>query len=303
MKPIISVIIPMYNAALYIKECILSLLNQSFTDFEIIIVDDGSTDDSYSICKSIFLSDSRVRLFHQENKGVSSARAFGVKKAVSDYILFVDADDTVKNIMLDVLYNKIIQGYDMVLSEVTFEGEFSNQDFVKLILEQKISTCIWGKLIKKVFLTEQIMNLPPDINVGEDLALNIKIGLSINKIYFISEKFYNYRYNPNSVMANRKVTLDYEIKFHNLIRKIIGNKIESYFYSYKLLQMSSLEGLILAKSVINYNTYWIQDLLKNAHNIKLRRDQWILIYVRNPFVCRTLLLFFRKIDSLIKKLK
>lgn len=303
MKPIISVIIPMYNAAIYIKECIISLLNQSFTDFEIIVVDDGSIDNSYSICRNEFLTESKVRLFHQENRGVSSARAYGVREAVGDYIFFVDADDTVKYNVLEVLYNKIIEGYDIVLSESPFEGEFSGQEFVKFILEQKISVCIWGKLIKKNFLTVKTMDLPVEINVGEDLALNIKIGLLVNKVYFFAEYFYNYQYNPNSVMANRKITLDYEIRFHHLIRNILNDRIKQYSSSYKLLQLSSLEGLVFAKAKIDYNTDWIRDLLNNYHSIKLNREQWVLVHIRNPFLCRIILLSFRRIDSLIRRFK
>lgn len=293
----------MYNAAMYIKACIMSLLNQTFTDFEIIIIDDGSSDNSYSICKNEFLTESKLRLFHQENKGVSSARAYGVKEAIGDYIFFVDADDTVKNNMLEVLYNKITEGYDMVMSESPFEGEFLGQEFVKFILEQKISVCIWGKLIKREFLTTKTMSLPTEINVGEDLALNVKIGLLISKVYFLSENFYNYQYNPNSVMANRKITLDYEIKFHNLIRNILNDEINQYFYSYKLLQLSSLKGLVLAKAKIDYNTDWIHDLLKNSRSIKLNREQWILVHIRNPFACRIILSFKGKINSLIRRFK
>lgn len=293
----------MYNAAIYIKECIISLLNQSFTDFEIIVVDDGSIDNSYSICRNEFLTESKVRLFHQENRGVSSARAYGVREAVGDYIFFVDADDTVKYNVLEVLYNKIIEGYDIVLSESPFEGEFSGQEFVKFILEQKISVCIWGKLIKKNFLTVKTMDLPVEINVGEDLALNIKIGLLVNKVYFFAEYFYNYQYNPNSVMANRKITLDYEIRFHHLIRNILNDRIKQYSSSYKLLQLSSLEGLVFAKAKIDYNTDWIRDLLNNYHSIKLNREQWVLVHIRNPFLCRIILLSFRRIDSLIRRFK
>lgn len=303
MKPIISVIIPMYNASVYIKACIMSLLNQTFTDFEIIIVDDGSSDNSYSICKNDFLTESRVRLFHQENKGVSSARAYGVRKAEGDYIFFVDADDTVKNNMLEVLYHKIIEGYDMVMSESPFEGEFLGQEFVSFILEQRISVCIWGKLIRRKFLTSKTMNLPAEINVGEDLALNVKIGLLMNKVYLLAENFYNYQYNPNSVMANRKITLDYEIIFHHLIRNILDDKINQYFYSYKLLQLSSLKELVLAKAKIDYSTDWIYDLVNNSRSIRLNREQWILVHIRNPFVCRIILSFESKINSLIRRFK
>lgn len=300
MKTIISIVIPMYNAASYIKECITSLQNQSFSNFEIIIVDDGSTDNSYDICEREVLNDSRIKLFHQENMGVSSARAYGVKESQGEYIFFVDADDTVKADALEILYVKIQEGYDLVVSECSFEGEYSGCNFVRFILEQKIPVSIWGKLIKRRFLTEKTMFIPPYINVGEDLALNLKFGLLIDRVFLISRSIYNYRYNPNSVMANRKVSLVYEIKFHELITDILKNQMQCYLNSYRYLQLSSLEGLILSKAVIDYSCVWIQDLLRNANKVDLTKRQWVILHVHNPLICRCILLLGSRIYSIIR---
>lgn len=296
MKPEISIVIPMYNVAQYIKECINSILNQTFPNFEIIIIDDGSTDDSYSIVETEFSYDKRIRLYHQENRGVSSARAFGVNVSIGNYIFFIDSDDTVENDVLVCLYNRIQDGYDVVQSESTFTGEVSGTDFVKLILEQKVQASICGKLIKKCFLTEKTMSIPREINVGEDLALNIKLGLLINKAYFISKKFYNYRFNPNSVISNRVRSLAYEIKFHKLITEILNERMDFYSNSYRLLQLSSLEGLILAKAKIDYNVFWIRDLMNNSDSLDLSLRHWIMLKIHNPFICRFILLVLRKIN-------
>lgn len=290
----------MYNAASYIKECIRSLQNQTFSNFEIVIVDDGSTDNSYDICKKEAKNDARIRLLHQNNKGVSSARAYGVKESKGEYIFFIDADDTVKNTILEILYLKITEGYDIVVSACPFEGEYEGANFVKFILEQKIPVSIWGKLIKRCFLTEQTMFIPPYINVGEDLALNLKIGLMIDKVYLISQNLYNYRYNPSSVTANRKISLNYETTFHKYITDILNNQIEYYSKSYRFLQISSLENLILSRANIDYNCKWIQDLLKDMSYIKLKKKQWIILHVRNPFICRYLLLIGPKICSVFR---
>lgn len=300
MDPVISIVIPMYNAASYIKECIVSLQNQTFSNFEIIIVDDGSTDNSYDICEKEILNDNRIKLFHQENKGVSSARAYGVRESQGEYIFFVDADDTVKIDALETLYIKIQEGYDLVISECFFDGVFSGCDFVRFILEQKVPVSIWGKLIKKCLLVEQIMFLPSHINVGEDLALNLKIGLLVNRVYLISQKLYNYRYNPSSVTANRKNSLAYEIKFHKLITDILGNQMNIYWESYRTLQISSLEGLILSKVTIDYTSEWVQDLLEGVKHMKLKKKQWIILHIHNPFICRCLLLMGPKICSFFR---
>lgn len=300
MKPIISIIIPMYNAASYIEECIMSLQNQTFSNFEIIIVDDGSTDNSFNVCKKKALNDTRIRLFHQDNRGVSNARAYGVKESRGEYIFFIDADDTVKNTILEILYLKITEGYDIVQSGCPFEGEYKGSYFVKFILEQKIPVSIWGKLIKRCFLTEQTMFIPPYINVGEDLALNIKIGLLINRVFLMSKTFYNYQYNPNSVMANRKVTLNYETKYHEFITNILGNQIKYYLNSYRILQLSSLEGLILSRAPIDYSVPWISDLFNNTHSLKWTKRQWVILHIHNPLICRCILLLGPKICSFLR---
>lgn len=303
MKPIISIIIPMYNAASYIEECIMSLQNQTFSNFEIIIVDDGSTDNSFNVCKKKALNDTRIRLFHQDNRGVSNARAYGVKESRGEYIFFIDADDTVKSTILEILYLKITEGYDIVVSACPFEGEYKGSNLVNFILEQKIPVSIWGKLIKRCFLTEQTMFIPPYLNVGEDLALNLKIGLIIDKVYLLSQNLYNYRYNPSSVTANRKVSLNYETTFLKYITNILNNQIGDYSKSYRYLQISSLENLILSRAKIDYNCKWIQDLLKDISHIKLKKKQWIILHIRNPFICRYLLLIGPKICSIFRSKK
>ena len=147
------------------------------------------------------------------------------------------------------------------------------------------------------------MFIPPYLNVGEDLALNLKIGLIIDKVYLLSQNLYNYRYNPSSVTANRKVSLNYETTFLKYITNILNNQIGDYSKSYRYLQISSLENLILSRAKIDYNCKWIQDLLKDISHIKLKKKQWIILHIRNPFICRYLLLIGPKICSIFRSKK
>src|SRR5665647_1387418 len=95
MKPVISIIVPVYNVELYIRECLDSILTQTFKDFEVILVNDGSTDQSGDICNEYAKNDKRIKVAHKDNGGVSSARNVGIKLAQGDYIGFVDSDDRI----------------------------------------------------------------------------------------------------------------------------------------------------------------------------------------------------------------
>lgn len=105
----ISVIIPAYNSQEYIKDAIESIMRQTLKDIEIILVDDGSTDDTFKICKDYSLMDKRIKVIHQENKGISGARNTGIDNATGEYISFVDSDDTIELNMYEELYNCVTQ--------------------------------------------------------------------------------------------------------------------------------------------------------------------------------------------------
>lgn len=114
----ISVIVPVYNNEKYIRDCIDSILNQTFTDFELILVDDGSSDNSGVICDEYALNNSRIKVFHQKNRGVCAARNVGIDNAQGEYITFVDSDDYITNNALEVLYNDaVIHNADISCAE------------------------------------------------------------------------------------------------------------------------------------------------------------------------------------------
>lgn len=100
----VSIIVPVYNVASYVDRCLKSLTNQTLEDIDIIIVDDGSTDDSYSICQKYAIDDERIQLVHKDNGGLSSARNFGLNYVKSEYVAFVDSDDYVAPKMFEILY-------------------------------------------------------------------------------------------------------------------------------------------------------------------------------------------------------
>lgn len=115
MNHLISVIVPVYNAEKYISKCIDSILSQTFKDFELILINDGSTDNSDLICGKYASIDNRVKVFHKQNGGAGSARNLGVQKAVGDWIMFVDADDWIEPECLDICSKYISRNIDLIV--------------------------------------------------------------------------------------------------------------------------------------------------------------------------------------------
>ena len=176
--PDISVIVPVYNTELYLHRCIDSILTQTFTDFELILVDDGSEDNSGAICKTYVLNDARVKLIRQDNNGPSSARNTGLKYAIGKYIAFLDSDDIIHRDYLRVLYTNMIatdadisicgaiqtDDWRSVMNHILSDKyavyhKKDNEIIRRYLLETSyISWAIWGKLIRKEIVERHLFN-------------------------------------------------------------------------------------------------------------------------------------------------
>ena len=141
INPQISIIVPVYNAEKYLDDCITSILEQDFLSFELLLVDDGSMDNSSSICDKYALMDGRIRVFHQKNQGVSSARNIGLKNALGSYVMFADADDFFLPGAFSLLLNLIVStNSDIALANsIVYDGEKKRKLFD---FPQKYSTHI-----------------------------------------------------------------------------------------------------------------------------------------------------------------
>ena len=145
MKPKISVIVPVYNTEKYLQRCIDSILLQSFTDFELLLIDDGSTDSSGTICDKYAEQDSRIRVFHKANGGASSARNIGLDNAIGEWVCFVDSDDSLTRDAVEILCTNCNNGADIVIANTANNVIISGGDWAKALLESKIRCELWGK--------------------------------------------------------------------------------------------------------------------------------------------------------------
>lgn len=215
-NPLVSIVVPVYNAEKYLPRCIDSILRQSYKNIELILVDDGSFDRSASICDSYALANDNVKVFHGKNSGVSAARNTGIALASGDYIGFVDADDYVDNDM----YSNMVSATDMGLYDVVQCGYRLIADSVQrrectkpeiidggeaCILrifnpDKQISNCIWNKLFKRTVI--EGIKFDEHIKIGEDLKFVIEACLCANKVRLIDSVSYTYYFRNDSAMSS-----------------------------------------------------------------------------------------------------
>ncbi len=205
----ISVIIPVFNVERYLEECINSIIHQTYKNMEIILIDDGSTDRSGSICDDYAKKDNRIKVVHQENCGLSRARNVGLEIAKGDYIGFVDSDDYINNDMYEFLLQLAIKtNADIAICGTYYkhfihkcqaeEMVYSSEEAIKIMLsESKFNTSAWDKLYK----VELFNNIRyPDGKIYEDLDTTYRLFHIANKIVYNSTPKYYYRNNLESIM-------------------------------------------------------------------------------------------------------
>ena len=209
----ISVIVPVYNVERFLRECIESIISQTYKDLEIILVNDGSTDKSPLICEEYKKIDARVIVLHKENGGLSDARNKGIDISTGEYIGFVDSDDFIENDMYELLLNNIKKvEADIatcgVISEKVKDKNFYKEEIIvnahdglkEMLMERSMNTSACDKLYKRSLFDE--IRYPKD-KLYEDLYTTYKLLHKANKIVISNQKKYYYRYNENSITKSK----------------------------------------------------------------------------------------------------
>lgn len=249
MEDLISIIIPIYNAATYLHECLESIKKQTYRHFECILINDGSTDQSETIIKSFANDDCRFRLIEQNNMGVSAARNIGIINSKGNYITFVDADDWIDEQYLEILLGHIksnnadisicgsIFEYPNSILKKTFNCNASytvKEALISLFNDAEIRPAVWGKLYKKSILIDNEIMMNRSISYSEDTLFVTEVLLACKKISTIESTMYHYRmYNINSAQNAEKVTKVYLDKWNSrwTAYEIIENLIKESKYS------------------------------------------------------------------------
>lgn len=227
-NPKISVIVPVYNVEKYLRRCVDSILAQTFTEFEVLLIDDGSTDNSGKMCDKYSMKDVRVHVYHKQNGGVSSARQYGLDHAVGEYSIHVDPDDWVDRDMLLEMYNKAISdNTDFVIADF-YRDTISEKDVydrqvvdvleskhvLRQILRYNIYGCLWNKLIRTSLFFKYKAHFIKAINYGEDVLLLSQVLQHSFKVSKIDKAFYHYT-NDNEHSITRKYDVEtYKARKH-----------------------------------------------------------------------------------------
>ena len=258
MEVKISIIIPIFNAQRHLEKCLWSILNQSFQNFEVICIDDGSNDNSFGILNEFQKKDDRFYIYKQNHQGASIARNLGIKKAKGEYIQFLDSDDYFEKDLLNNMYDyakkynadlvvcsskKIDENNNIIESlsptfpinkQITpFKKVFNKKDFKDDIFSL-FSTVVWNKLIKKTLLIDNSIEFPP-LKIYEDISFVHSLVICADKIVAFDEDLINYRCHTKSLSNNRNKNTIEAIKSCVYLKEFLKEKgyLPKYEKAYK----------------------------------------------------------------------
>lgn len=312
MAPKISIIVPAFNEEKYISRCLDSILNQTFSDFEVICIDDGSTDNTFKILTEYSEKDSRIIPLKNPGKGVSSARNFGIENSHGEYIGFVDSDDFIQPQMYEFLY-KALQNNNSKLSFCNFihtnqlKKNFFNYydeciktDEINQTVDlytfhnELILSVIWNKLIHKSIIT----NYFEDYIIGEDTVFSSLLWSQIDKAVFVNLPLYNYCFNSEStsslsptdkkwlyLIKTRFIAYENYNQFNKNIATYFLNKGMKILLSYRMYSENNDKELLTSLYKENKKFYYLNN------KISIKNKIYVSISFHFPFIYK----IFRKL--------
>lgn len=248
MTPLVSIIVPIYNVATFLRVTLNSIIAQTFENFEILLINDGSTDGSGEICDEYAKYDSRIKIFHKENSGVSAARNYGLDKATGKYILFVDSDDIIAPQMLQILVNDIecykadlaicsffkieenVKAINpVIIQDTTIIDNANRSHMLDLCFGKYVesSYCIWDKLFKRKIIESNRIRFNEDLNRGEDGLFNIAYFLKCELITRNASQLYGYRTRSGSLISNLdRNKYKKHLQFYNEAKRLTDEQLD-----------------------------------------------------------------------------
>lgn len=260
-KKLVSVIIPIYNSEKGLDKCIKSVIMQSYKNLEIILIDDGSTDGSSAICKNWLTKDDRIKYFFIKNSGVSVARNYGLRKAIGDYIYFIDSDDYIDQNVIENLYNNLkdktlvgVNHYKVLPLEnkmIPINSHYKSIELIQEILKNNIKGVVWCFLFNKDIILEHNISFDEKSKFMEDTIFLVNYLKYVDSINFIFGSYYHYDMTGTSITRT-----------NNKIKENITN------FNYALDEIEKIIGKEYHNLIISKKIYLIDKELKKEHEQK-----------------------------------
>lgn len=325
----VSIIVPVYNAEKVLHYCVDSILNQTYKDFELILVNDGSTDNSGEICDKYSLENDNVVVIHTENGGVSKARNTGIKNAIGDYICFIDSDDYVSDTFLEELVNKTRDGYNFVLTSYHWVNNYEYNSFKTVSYNSTDYSIVnkndlmdlgnlvllsqpWNKLFKNSIIIENNIRMPEDISLGEDTVFVYRyLSCIISEEFAVINKplYFYYSNNEQSLLNKYRDDL---FEVNKKLNKYLYEEVKKWDFSEKQIK-SFYNGCYYRMENVLFNTFRKENSRSNKEKIKynskvIKSDEFQYWVKRNTNRINPVFKFSYKIKSyypiyLLKKIK
>lgn len=276
---LVTVIVPIYKVEMYLERCVSSILNQSYQNLDVLLIDDGSPDSCGSMCDVFANSDNRIRVIHQNNKGLAETRNIGVANAIGNYIVFIDSDDYIEPNMISTLYNNL-KSYKADLSCCGHLEEYPHgyterncfKDFIKVYTAEQALRCFlftseidvvsWNKLYKKELFRNVVF---PSGKLYEDHYTIYKLIDNASKIVYDSTPLYHYCKRDSSIGG---------VAFNNKTLQLRDALLEecSYITSKYPTILSEIEIAKITWLIVVYNKMLLSDCVDESYLKALRKD-------------------------------
>lgn len=297
-KSFVSIIVPVYNTAEYVEECIQSILSQSYKNIELILVNDGSTDGSGDICKKYGCLPN-VSYIEQENGGATAARKRGVEESHGEWIMFVDSDDLLPDSSLSGLMN-VCESADIVIAANQRNVEsvkklpvsISKEKYLEMQYARELSAGPWAKLFRKKLFDGNTFSVPKHIVRGEDYLMNLMLAINNQKdVYVYKHQIYYFRDNTASTRHTHPFTLDYMSELSKRGDNIVKDHIPSDVFlrqRAKQRMFFFLEAMGETKFISDSHHPFVKDIKRCMDEAGARRpmDRWLLS-VSSPWAVKT----------------
>ena len=302
-KPLVSIILPVYNGERFIASAIASVMSQTYTNWELLIVNDGSDDESASIIEGFSTKDNRIRSFHQPNGGVNSARAKGVDNAGGEYLTFLDADDTLIPAALQVMTDALSETVDLVCCGKE-SLSLDRDDYLKALWRGSILPGICTKMFKAALYKQIDYALDRHLVMGEDLLINSIYALTINRAVIIPTNVYCVNYqNEASVTKTFKHNWEYEKFYFSKVQELFLDKctdLDSYEQTKLLVYKSWLNAMkyvMLDGGRIDYKDARFKEVKDffDTHKGQLGPSEKLIFSLQNASLYRLTIKTYQKI--------